>query len=183
VCIHRGAGAVTYPARFLLVLAANPCPCGSRARDCVCPAHVRRRYQHRLSGPLLDRIDVRVEVDPVAHAELFDSGAQRETSAVVAIRVAAARDAAAQRWRATPWSHNNEVPGAVLRARPWALPRDTLTPAENYLQRGQLSARGFDRVLRLSWTIADLSGRSSPTSTDVAEALFFRTGHSEVWAA
>lgn len=183
VVLHRSAGAVTYPARFLLVLAANPCPCGSRANECTCPAQSRRRYQQRLSGPLLDRIDVRVHVEPVAHAELFDIAAQRESSATVAARVARARAAGTERWAGTPWRSNSEVPGAALRARPWVLPRGALEPAQVYLQRGQLSARGFDRVLRLSWTLADLGGRSVPTPADVAEALFFRTGQGEGQAA
>jgi magnesium chelatase family protein len=183
VVLHRRGGVVTYPARFLLVLAANPCPCGKRSRDCVCPPQVRRRYQQRLSGPLLDRIDVRIAVHPVAHAELFDLGVARETSATVAARVAAAREAAAQRWQATSWRRNSEVPGAALRARPWALPAATLAAAHDYVQRGQLSARGFDRVLRLSWTLADLGGHTVPSAADVAEALFFRTGHGEGAAA
>ncbi|MGH8862609.1 MAG: YifB family Mg chelatase-like AAA ATPase, partial [Jatrophihabitantaceae bacterium] len=87
VVLHRGGGTVTYPARFLLVLAANPCPCGSAARECTCPPQARRRYQHRLSGPLLDRIDVRVHVDPVPHATLLDDTTVRETSELVAARV------------------------------------------------------------------------------------------------
>jgi magnesium chelatase family protein len=183
VVLHRRGGVVTYPARFLLVLAANPCPCGSAARECSCLPQARRRYQQRLSGPLLDRIDVRVHVDPVPHAALFDLAEPRETSAVVAGRVAAARAAAAQRWHGTAWSGNGEVPGAALRSRPWALPAATLAPAESYLQRGRLSARGFDRVLRLSWSLADLEGRTVPCATDVAEALFFRTGQDEGRAA
>ena len=176
VVLHRSGGVITYPARFLLVLAANPCPCAARAGDCVCPAQVRRRYQQRLSGPLLDRIDVRVQVDPVAHAELLDTGAGRETTAAVAARVARARAAATERWRGTRWRCNADVPGAALRRAPWALPTTAIAPAEGYLQRGGLSARGFDRVLRLSWTLADLGGATVPTASDVAEALFFRTG-------
>lgn len=176
VVLHRTGGAVRYPAQFLLVLAANPCPCGNTAHECSCPAQVRRRYQQRLSGPLLDRIDVRVHVDPVAHAELLDHHTERETTAVVAERVAAARALAAQRWQASPWRCNAEVPGAALRSPPWALPHATLEPIESYVERGRLSARGFDRVLRLSWTLADLAGRTSPVAEDVAEALFFRTG-------
>ena len=183
VVLHRRGGVVTYPARFLLVLAANPCPCGSAARECSCLPQARRRYQQRLSGPLLDRIDVRVHVDPVPHAALFDLAEPREASAVVAGRVAAARAAAAQRWHGAAWSGNGEVPGAALRSRPWALPAATLAPAESYLQRGRLSARGFDRVLRLSWSLADLEGRTVPCATDVAEALFFRTGQDEGRAA
>lgn len=183
VVLHRGGGVVRYPARFLLVLAANPCPCGSRARDCTCAPQVRRRYQQRLSGPLLDRIDVRVGVDAVPHADLFGEPGERESSATVARRVAEARAAAAQRWSGTTWTCNGEVPGAALRAAPWALPRAAVQPAETFLQRGQISARGFDRVLRMAWTIADLEGRTVPTTADVAEALFFRTGTSEAWAA
>jgi magnesium chelatase family protein len=153
VVLHRGGGVVSYPARFLLVLAANPCPCGSRARECSCAPQARRRYQQRLSGPLLDRIDVRVEVDAVPHAELFGTADDREPSAAVAARVAAARVAAHERWRSTPWSVNSSAPGSALRAAPWALPHSVLRPAEAYLQRGQISARGFDRVLRFTWTL------------------------------
>jgi magnesium chelatase family protein len=183
VVLHRGGGVVSYPARFLLVLAANPCPCGSRARECTCLPQARRRYQQRLSGPLLDRIDVRVQVDPVPHAELFDEASDRESSAVVAARVAAARAAAADRWRATPWTVNASVPGGALRVAPWALPYSVLRPAEEYLQRGQISARGLDRVLRMAWTVSDLAGHTVPDAGDVAEALFFRTGRSDSWAA
>jgi magnesium chelatase family protein len=183
VVLHRGGGVVAYPAQFLLVLAANPCPCGNRPPDCTCAPQVLRRYQHRLSGPLLDRIDVRVQVDPVAHADLFDTAAPRETSAEVAARVARARAAAAERWRGTPWRTNGAVPGSTLRSAQWALPRAVLREAEEYLRRGQLSARGFDRVLRLSWTVADLAGHPVPTEGDLAEALYFRTGWSQSWAA
>lgn len=183
VVLHRGGGVVTYPARFLLVLAANPCPCGSRANECDCAPQARRRYQQRLSGPLLDRIDLRVQVDPVAHAELFDDAGNRESSAQAAARVGAARGAAAERWRGTPWRSNSVIPGSVLRRAPWALPHRVLRTTERCLQRGQLSARGFDRVLRLSWTVADLAGHVAPTETDLAEALYFRTGWVESWAA
>jgi magnesium chelatase family protein len=182
VVLHRSGGAVAFPARFLLVLAANPCPCGSSPRECVCPPQARRRYAQRLSGPLLDRVDLRVQVDPVPHAELF-ADAERENSAVVAGRVAAARAAAAARWRETPWRTNGSVPGSLLRSAPWALPRPVLDPAERFLQRGQISARGLDRVLRLAWTVADLGGHDSPDAGDVAEALYFRTGATERWAA
>ena len=165
VVLHRGGGAVTLsgpvPARAgrqpVSRAAARPATACARPRS-------RRRYQQRLSGPLLDRIDVRVQVDPVAHAELFDTGAGRETTAAVAARVAAARAAAAERWRGTRWRCNAEVPGPALRRAPWALPRGCVAPAEGYLQRGELSARGFDRVLRLAWTLADLAGAHRPDS-------------------
>jgi magnesium chelatase family protein len=183
VVLHRGGGAVRYPARFQLVLAANPCPCGQPAARCICPPMSRRRHDQRLSGPLMDRIDLRVQVEPVAHGDLFDTAAERETSATVAARVAAARAAAAERWRDTPWDVNGAVPGATLRLPRWLLPPSVLRAAQAFLEQGSLSARGFDRVLRIAWTIADLSGHTTPDTEDLAEALYFRTGRASAWAA
>jgi magnesium chelatase family protein len=183
VVLHRGGGTVRYPARFQLVLAANPCPCSQPAAKCTCAPMTRRRHDQRLSGPLMDRIDLRVVVEPVAHGDLFDTGAERETSAQVAGRVAAARAAAAERWRGTPWQTNAAVPGSMLRKEPWLLPPTVLQPARNFLEQGSLSARGFDRVLRIAWTVADLRGRTAPAAEDVSEALYFRTGRVSSWAA
>jgi magnesium chelatase family protein len=115
VVLSRGGGTVVYPARFQLILAANPCGCGQRAGDCECAPQVRRRHQMRLSGPLMDRIDLRVQVEPVPHADLFQAAAAREDSATVAARVAGARTVAAARLAATPWTLNAQVPGSVLR--------------------------------------------------------------------
>jgi magnesium chelatase family protein len=78
---------------------------------------------------------------------------------------------------------NASVPGSILRKGPWVLPTAVLRPARNFLEQGSLSARGFDRVLRLAWTMADLAGRTVPNSEDVAEALYFRTGRETSWAA
>lgn len=137
----------------------------------------------RLSGPLMDRIDLRVEVEPVAHADLFGVAGDRETSASVARRVAEARARAAGRWRNTPWVLNASVPGSTLRSVRWLPPHSVLQPAEAFLERGVLSARGFDRVLRIAWTIADLAARDRPSLGDVSEALYYRTGRAESWAA
>ena len=183
VVLQRSGGTVRYPARFQLVLAANPCPCGKPPRRCVCPPMSLRRHDLRLSGPLLDRIDLRVQVAPVAHGELFDPAGSRETSAIVAARVARARGAAAERWRGTPWELNAGVPGATLREPRWLLPRAVLGQARSFLEQGTLSARGFDRVLRIAWTVADLAGNTVPGADEVAEALFFRTGGASSWAA
>jgi magnesium chelatase family protein len=183
VVLHRSGGAVRYPARFQLVLAANPCPCGQPSLTCSCPPMTRRRHQRRLSGPLMDRIDLHVQIEPVPHADLFDLSADRETSAEIGARVAAARAAAAERWRDTAWELNAAIPGATLRQPRWLLPRPVLRPAQNFLEQGTLSARGFDRVLRLAWTGADLAGRTVPAAEDVADALYFRTGRVSSWAA
>ncbi|CAL9543568.1 YifB family Mg chelatase-like AAA ATPase [Streptomyces sp. enrichment culture] len=176
VVVARAAGVVRLPARFLMVLAANPCPCGrhsTRGDSCECPSSVIRRYQSRLSGPLLDRVDLRVEVEPVSRADLL--AANGEPSAAVAARVQAARERAAARLTGTPWTRNAEVPGHELRTR-WHPAPGALAAAERDIERGLLTARGLDRVLRTAWTLADLAGRGRPDAGDVNLALELRTG-------
>ncbi|QYX77266.1 YifB family Mg chelatase-like AAA ATPase [Streptomyces akebiae] len=178
VVIARSAGVVRFPAKFLMVLAANPCPCGrfSRTDDlCECPSAAIRRYQARLSGPLLDRVDLRVEVDRVTRTELTGRGARGESTATVADRVRSARERAAERLLGTPWRTNSEVPGRELRSR-WHAAPGAMDEAERCLERGGLTARGLDRVLRVAWTIADLVGHDRPDATDVSLALQLRTG-------
>ncbi|KOG34790.1 YifB family Mg chelatase-like AAA ATPase [Streptomyces resistomycificus] len=178
VVIARSAGVVRFPAKFLMVLAANPCPCGrfSQTGDlCECPPSAIRRYQARLSGPLLDRVDLRVEVDRVTRAQLTERGARGESTVAVADRVRAARERAVARLAETPWRTNSEVPGRELRSR-WHAVRGAMDDAERNLERGVLTARGIDRVLRVAWTVADLAGHDRPDATDVALALQLRTG-------
>jgi magnesium chelatase family protein len=178
VVIARSAGVVRFPAKFLMVLAANPCPCGrfSQTDDfCECPPSAVRRYQARLSGPLLDRVDLRVDVDRVTRSELTRLGARGESTATVAERVRAARERALARFAGTPWRTNSEVPGRELRSR-WHAGSGAMDEAERNLERGVLTARGLDRVLRVAWTVADLVGHDRPDATDVALALQLRTG-------
>jgi len=179
VTIARAHGIATYPARFLLVLAANPCPCAAGGRDpsvsgCICPPAVRLRYQSRLSGPLHDRIDLTVMLSTVSRTVL-DEGAAGETTAVVAQRVAAARESARARFAGTPWSTNGEIPGPILRRR-WRVPASALRPVHQAVARHQLSTRGIDRVLKVAWTLADLAGRAIPGTDEVEEALALRAG-------
>ncbi|MEU2999508.1 YifB family Mg chelatase-like AAA ATPase [Streptomyces sp. NPDC006863] len=178
VVVARAAGVVRLPARFLMVLAANPCPCGRHTlvgAGCECPPSVVRRYQARLSGPLLDRVDLRVEVEPVDRADLLGQGGRGESTAVVAARVRDARARAAERLTGTPWTTNSEVSGHELRTRLLVAP-GALAAAERDLERGILTARGLDRVLRVAWTVADLRGADRPDASDVAVALELRTG-------
>ncbi|ARI51982.1 YifB family Mg chelatase-like AAA ATPase [Streptomyces rhizosphaericola] len=178
VVVARAAGVVRLPARFLMVLAANPCPCGRHTlagAGCECPPSAVRRYQARLSGPLLDRVDLRVEVEPVDRADLLEQGGRGEPTAAVAARVREARDRAAERLAGTPWTTNSEVPGHELRTRLLTAP-GALAAAERDLERGLLTARGLDRVLRVAWTVADLRGAPRPEARDVAVALELRTG-------
>jgi magnesium chelatase family protein len=175
VTIHRANGSATFPCRAQLVLAANPCPCASAAGDtaCTCSPLERRRYQSRLSGPLLDRIDLRVTLPPVTRAAWLDGVGAPEPTAAVAERVRVAREVAAERLAGTGATVNSQVPGRLLRDR-WPVPRSALVLAERALERGSLSVRGFDRVLRVAWTLADLAGRGTPGADQVAEALGMR---------
>ncbi|MFD3699509.1 YifB family Mg chelatase-like AAA ATPase [Streptomyces sp. NPDC058646] len=178
IVLARAAGVVRLPARFLMVLAANPCPCGRYSRHgagCDCAPSSIRRYQARLSGPLLDRVDLRIEVEPVSRCDLLGDGARGEDSATVGARVVEARARAARRFADTPWRINSEVPGRELRTR-WQPAPGALGQAERDLERGLLTARGLDRVLRVAWTVADLGGRDRPGPLDVAVALELRTG-------
>jgi magnesium chelatase family protein len=173
VVLARSGVTARFPARFTLVLAANPCPCaraGSQRGACTCTPLARRRYLGRLSGPLLDRVDVKVEVLPVGRAELLGDGGAAEPSPVVAERVAAARLRTAHRLSGTAWRLNAEVPGSALRRRFTPAP-GALAPLERAMELGEISARGVDRVLRVSWTLADLAGRQRPGAEDTCYAL------------
>ncbi|GAA0951553.1 MULTISPECIES: YifB family Mg chelatase-like AAA ATPase [Streptomyces violaceusniger group] len=178
VVVARSAGMMRMPARFLLMLAANPCPCGRHGLMgdvCECSPATVRRYQARLSGPLLDRVDLRVRVEAVSRTELTGARAGAESSASVAARVREARERSAARLHGTPWRLNSEVPGHELRTR-WQPSSGALREAERDMERGLLTARGLDRVLRVAWTVADLAGHDRPMAPDIAQALQLRTG-------
>jgi magnesium chelatase family protein len=173
VVIARSGMTARFPARFTLVLAANPCPCAKTATAgsaCTCAPLARRRYLARLSGPLLDRVDVKVELLPVSRAELLSDRKLAEPSSVVAARVVQARQRAARRLADTPWRLNGEVPGSELR-RSFRPAEGALTPLERARDLGQVSARGADRIIRMSWTLADLAGQPRPGRTQISAAL------------
>jgi magnesium chelatase family protein len=172
--LARRDGVARYPARFQLVMAANPCPCApANPRDCICAAVVKRRYLGRLSGPLMDRVDLRVELPSVRSGAI--TAEDGESTATVRDRVAAARAAAASRWAVHGVRTNAEVSGPLLRRR-YRPARAVMAPLRDALDRGQLSIRGMDRTLRVAWTLSDLAGRSSPALDDVNTALSFRQG-------
>lgn len=183
VTIGRAERHVSFPARFQLVLAANPCPCGRAGTPglvCECPPMAVRRYRDRLSGPILDRIDVQVAMRPVRAAYLRTAGRQpEETSQEVAARVAEARQRQEFRLRGSGFTTNGEVSGPHLRTR-LPLP-DGVELLDAALVKGQLSARGVDKSLRIAWTLADLAGRDRVDVDDVRAALVLRRG--EAWAA
>lgn len=178
VVIARAKQATRFPARFLLVLAANPCPCGRawrKAVDCSCRPQEVRQYAGRLTGPLMDRVDIQVVVPPVPRASLGDPTG--ESSAVVAARVGRAREAQRERWSTLGWTLNGDVPGHVLRRAPWRLAGSVTRDLDRALDTGQLTLRGYDRVLRLAWSAADLTGRPTPGADEVGLALGLRAQH------
>ncbi len=183
VTLARADLSAVLPARFQLVLAANPCPCGAvspRGDDCSCSPAVRRRYLARLSGPLLDRVDLRLALSRPTAADLAETGAL-EGSAVVAARVRDARARSASRLAGTGWRSGTEVPGPRLR-RTW--PPDTAASRllDGAVAARRLTLRGADRVLRVAWTLADLAGRDRPGADEVGLAMTLRSGEQQ-WAA
>lgn len=171
VVLHRSDGAARYPARFQLVLAANPCPCGNfwgTGERCECSSLARRRYFARLGGPLLDRIDLQITVEP---AKSTDTAAT-EGTADVARRVTLARGAAVERLQGTPWTSNSQLSGAWLRQH---TPQPAAALVLKALDHGRITARGADRALRVAWTLSDLEGGSAPTADHVAQALTLRS--------
>lgn len=181
VVIHRSAGTAAYPARFQLVLAANPCPCGQasgKGLDCTCTPLMRRRYLARMSGPLLDRVDIQLRVNRVSLADFGDARREEDTAAV-ASRVLIARECQRDRLQKLGWTNNAQVPGRVLRGT-LRLPAPVTGILDRSLERGVLTARGYDRVLRLSWTLADLAGHGTPDANDLGQALMLRQAANSV---
>jgi magnesium chelatase family protein len=173
VAVARASMQATFPARFTLVLAANPCPCAkanSGGAGCGCSPAARRRYLARLSGPLLDRVDVKVELEPVSRQDILYDRQFAEASEVVARRVAAARERAAGRLRGTPWRLNAEIPGAELRRSFAPLP-SALRPLDHAMELGQVSARGADKIVRVAWSVADLAGQARPGAAEIKTAI------------
>lgn len=168
--LARRDGVACYPARFQLVLAANPCPCApADPQDCICPALTKRRYLGKLSGPLLDQVDLRVQMNPV-RAEAF-AAADGESSARVRHRVAQARETAAARWRPHGFRTNAEVSGTLLR-RKFRPSSQAMDPLRRAVDRGLLSIRGSiahcaSRGIETSRTSATVK-RCAPLSTYVS---------------
>jgi magnesium chelatase family protein len=174
VIIARASTQAVFPARFTLVLAANPCPCakggGQGKSGCSCSPATRRRYLARISGPLLDRVDVKVRLQPVSRRDMLYDRKFAESSAVVAQRVAAARGRCAARLAGTPWRVNAEVPGAALR-RSFPPQPGALKSLDRAMELGQVSARGADKIVRVAWSLADLNGKDQPGPDQINLAI------------
>lgn len=177
--VHRAGFTARFPARFQLMLAMNPCPCGNygvRGAECVCPPMAIRRYATRLSGPLRDRIDIDLQVARVAAHRAAAGEVAPLTTAEARERVRVARERASERWRSTPWRRNAEVPGTWLRQGALRLEPPVRAPLDRALERGALTLRGYDRVLRLAWTMSDITGHERPGLDEIGRALHLRRG-------
>jgi magnesium chelatase family protein len=181
ITVHRAAGAAEFPARCQVVLAANPCPCGnagalpgSGAPPCDCTATTLRRYMGRLSGPLLDRIDIRVQVQRVTTGAIRRAAGTTPTSAEARSLVVAARARMRSRLEGTGWTTNTEVAGSWLRGAGRAEPGST-KDLDRALDLGTITMRGWDRVMRLAWTLADLDGVDLPGEPQVRAAIGLRS--------
>ena len=180
VTVARRDESVTLPARGMVVLACNPCPCGDWSarvehNRCTCREVQRRDYRNKVTGPVADRVDIVRDLPPLKqHDKLLDFE-RPESSADVRARVEAARARQAERYAEESWRLNGQAPGPVLRDR-WPLTKEGQSAVDDQVYKGRLSRRGATRVHRLAWTVADLRGRDHPGLEEVATALRLRTG-------
>ena len=177
VTIARAGMSLTYPARFMLAVAMNPCPCGyfgDPKRSCTCSPLMVQRYLARVSGPLLDRIDMHIEVPPLKHDELLEKKVG-ESSASIAARVMAARLAQRERFEKVPGVYANAHLKAAEIQRFCTVPSAADALLRQAITKLGLSARAYHRVLKIARTIADLESRSTIASDDVAEAIQYRS--------
>jgi magnesium chelatase family protein len=184
ITVSRASGSVVYPAKVLMVAACNPCPCGfagDPVERCTCSPSALDRYRRRLSGPILDRIDLHISIPRLLPEELVSlEGKCGESSAEVAERVRAAREIQIKRWSKYGIGSNSEIPEKLLR-RNIALTPEVKSFLLQALNRVRLSGRGLSRVLKVSRTIADLSASEEIKLEHVAEALSYREGEALSW--
>ncbi|KFF30875.1 YifB family Mg chelatase-like AAA ATPase [Bifidobacterium bombi] len=173
VVLSRSHSTTCYPARFQLIMAANPCPCGfayGTGERCTCSERERLRYFSRLSGPILDRIDIQIEIPPIEH--IIDTGEPRMSSMRMRERVMLARQAAQERFSDQHWCCNAQASGSWLRSKS---SRAVISIIDHAMTANRLSLRGADRSLRLAWTLADLNGRTSPGREEILQSITLRT--------
>lgn len=183
ITISRARMSVQFPANFMLVAAMNPCPCGyynHPEKDCVCKEGEVKKYLNKISGPLMDRIDLQVEVLPVAYRELSDAR-KGEPSTEIRKRVVKAREVQERRFANCPGIHANSQMTPQLLQQYCVLDLQGQSRLRNAMQRLGLSARAYDRILKVARTIADLDGSESIQSGHLAEAITYRSLDRDNW--
>lgn len=182
ITVSRAAGSVSYPARFMLVAAMNPCPCGnygSRIKECKCTPSQISRYLSRISGPLLDRIDIQIEAEEVTYSQIRQEQ-EEESSQSIKRRVCAAREIQSRRFEGSVCHANSQMSSAQMNKFCVLSPQ-----AERLLKNAfntlKLSARAYTRVLKLARTIADLGASERIEDMHVAEAVQYRNLDRKYW--
>ncbi|HUR67367.1 MAG TPA: ATP-binding protein, partial [Chitinophagaceae bacterium] len=184
VSISRAKIAVDFPASFMLIASMNPCPCGfynHPERECTCPPGTVQKYLNKISGPLLDRIDLHVEVTPVAFSELSSSKMQ-ENSADIRDRVIKAREIQEERYKNDPGIYCNAQMSSKMLKQICVIGQVGASLLKAAMEKLNLSARAYDRILKVSRTIADLSASSDIKPEHLAEAIQYRSLDREGWA-
>ena len=183
VTISRAKMTIEYPASFMLIAAMNPCPCGYYNHptvECTCPAGAVKRYLNKVSGPLMDRIDIHIEVTPVPVSRLNQEG-RAESSAAIRERVIAARAIQTERFKGNPGVHCNAQMGSKLTREHCQLTDECHNIMEMAMNRLGLSARAYDRILRVSRTIADLEAAPDINPDHLREAITYRSLDRDSW--
>lgn len=182
VTISRAATSITYPAKFMLLAAMNPCPCGyftHPTKSCSCSPQQREKYISKISGPLLDRIDLHVDVPVVQYSELV-SKVDSETSEVIRERVNQARKTQEKRFKGTKIYFNAHMGPKHLK-KYCQLEADSQALLKNAIESLGLSARAYDRILKVSRTIADLEQSENVSTSNIAEAIQYRSLDRDYW--
>ena len=184
VTISRAKVAVDFPASFMLIASMNPCPCGyynHPERECTCPPGTVQKYLNKISGPLLDRIDLHVEVTPVAFSEL-SGNKQQENSASIRDRVIIARERQAERYKDNPGIYCNAQISSKMLKEICVISQVGASLLKAAMEKLNLSARAYDRILKVARTIADLSQSDDIKPEHLAEAIQYRSLDREGWA-
>jgi magnesium chelatase family protein len=184
VTISRAKLSIDFPANFMLIASMNPCPCGyynHPEKECVCGPGVVQRYLNKVSGPLLDRIDLHVEVTPVTFDQMTETR-RSETSQDIQQRVEKARQRQAERFQEFPEIHSNAMMPSQMVKDICRIDQAGLTLLKTAMERLGLSARAYDRILKVARTIADLAGTPDIRIEHLAEAIQYRSLDREGWA-